>query len=75
MKNSKVDYELTPVKTGNVHKQARKAYQREVAYQNTWFTLWLLLCKHKVGVLITMNVLWVLNWALPAWPQMVASVL
>lgn len=74
MKNN-MEYEATPVKTGNVHKQARKAYKSEVLYQSTWFTLWLLVCKHKVGLLITMNVLWVLNWAIPAWPQFIASVL
>lgn len=59
----------------DVHKSARKAYKNEVMYQSTWYTLYLLLNKHKVGFLIATNAMWLLGWMVPAWPQLVLSLL
>lgn len=36
--------------------------------------LWLLVKRHKVALLATGNVILLLNWALPQWPQMLQSI-
>lgn len=53
----------------------RKAYKREVAKRSTIYTLWLLAVKHKVALLAIGNIILVLNWALPEWPQMVLGLI
>lgn len=35
--------------------------------------VWILLTRHKVGLLTVGNIILVLNWAIPAWPQIVKS--
>lgn len=52
---------------------ASKAYKQAVNSRNTFYTLWLLALKHKVGLLAAGNIILLLNWAIPGWPQMVIS--
>lgn len=51
----------------------RKAYARNVEKHNSAYTLWLLACKHRVGLLTTGNIILVLNWAIPEWPTIIRS--
>lgn len=37
--------------------------------------LWILIVRHKVAILALGNILLVLNWAIPAWPEIVKSFL
>lgn len=54
---------------------AKKAYKQAVNNRSTIYTLWLLAVKHKTGLLMTGNIILVLNWALPEWPQMVLGLI
>lgn len=40
---------------------------------STMRLLWIIIVRHKVAILATGNVLLVLNWAIPMWPNMVIS--
>jgi hypothetical protein len=51
----------------------RKAYKKEVDRRSSIYTLWLLAVKHKVGLLMVGNIILVLNWAMPEWPQVIMS--
>lgn len=35
--------------------------------------LWILVNRHKVGILLVGNIVLVLNWAIPEWPTIVRS--
>lgn len=52
-----------------------KAYRQAVNNRNTTLTLWLLAMKHKVALLAIGNIILVLNWMLPEWPQMVLGLI
>lgn len=62
--------EETEVKN-NTHEAARKAYRKAVTERNTFYTLGLLVLKHKMPILITGNVLLIMNWAFPQWFELV----
>jgi hypothetical protein len=49
---------------------AKKAYKQAVNRHSTIYTLWLLAVKHKVGLLMVGNIILVMNFILPEWPQM-----
>lgn len=40
---------------------------------NTGSLVWLLVKRHKVAILAIGNIVLVLNWAVPAWPEIVKS--
>lgn len=42
---------------------------------NTSSLIWLLVKRHKVGILALGNIVLVLNWAFPEWVQLVKSVI
>lgn len=42
---------------------------------NTSSLVWLLVKRHKVALLALGNVVLVLNWAFPEWPQLVRSLI
>jgi hypothetical protein len=54
---------------------AKKAYKMAVNRHSTIYTLWLLAVKHKTGLLVTGNIILVMNWALPEWPSMVLGLI
>jgi hypothetical protein len=54
---------------------ARKAYKQAINRNSTFYTLWLLAVKHKTGLLVTGNIILVMNWALPEWPAMVMGLI
>lgn len=64
-------YELTghkkPISNRQVNLQAANQL-------GTPSLLWLLVKRHKVAILAIGNVILVLNWAIPAWPQIIRSI-
>lgn len=54
---------------------AKKAYRQAVNKHSTIYTLWLLAVKHKVAILALGNIILVLNWMLPEWPQLVLGLI
>lgn len=54
---------------------AKKAYRQAVNNRSTIYTLWLLAVKHRLALLAIGNIILVLNWALPEWPQMVLGLI
>ena len=64
------------IKTGEL--KASKGTGKRVALEmadklGTGTLIWLLIKRHKVGLLAVGNVVLVLNWAIPMWPQIVLS--
>lgn len=53
---------------------ARKAYRKAVNDRSSVYTLYLLAAKHKIGLLAIGNIILVLNWAFPAWPEVIKSI-
>lgn len=56
----------------------KKASSKQVAMQaatmlGTPSLVWILLKRHKVAILAAGNVILVLNWAVPEWPQIARS--
>jgi hypothetical protein len=39
----------------------------------TYRLLWIIIVRHKVAILAIGNIILVLNWAVPAWPEIVKS--
>lgn len=62
-------------KTGNTkpHKASAKHYELERT--STMYILWYLVRRHKMGLLVTGNIILVLNWAVPQWFDMVRGLL
>lgn len=61
---------ITPSK-GTAKKQCLK-----IANQlNTSSLIWLLVKRHKVAILALGNVVLLLNWVFPEWPQLVRSLI
>lgn len=54
---------------------SNKVYRKAVNQHSTIYTLWLLAVKHKVGLLAIGNIILVLNWALPEWPQLLMGII
>lgn len=56
----------------------KKSSNKQIALQaaemvGTSSLIWLLIKRHKVGLLSVGNVILLLNWAVPAWPEIVKS--
>jgi hypothetical protein len=51
----------------------RKEYKKQVNNRSSIYTLWLLAIKHKIGLMMIGNIVLVLNWVMPEWPQVVLS--
>lgn len=64
-----MQYELAGSKKVNGSSLALKAAKNV----NSFSLLWVLVHRHRVGLLFVGNVILVLNWAIPAWPQIVRS--
>lgn len=52
---------------------SKRAATKAAEMLSTSAILWLLVKRHKVAILATGNVILVLNWAIPAWPNIVRS--
>ena len=59
----------------NASEVNRKIYRKAVERHSTAYTLWILVLKHKVPLLVLGNVILVLNWAFPEWFQLVLSLI
>lgn len=59
--NKKVDGKTTALKIAN--------------QVSTGSLVWLLVKRHKVGLLAIGNIILVLNWAFPAWPDMLLGLI
>lgn len=64
-----MDYELTGSKKAK-GKNVAISMAEQVA---THRLLWIVLKRHRVGLLAAGNVVLVLNWAIPAWPEIIKS--
>lgn len=67
-------YEQTPVKN-NVKEASGKALVKAAKMLPTHRLLWIIIVRHKVAILATGNIVLVLNWALPQWPDFVKSII
>ncbi len=69
------DYIDSPTKI-KASKGTTKANLLKLADQlSTGAIIWLLVKRHKVGLLTIGNIILVLNWAIPAWPEIVKSLI
>jgi hypothetical protein len=59
--------------TPKPHKSSVKHY--ELDRTSTMYLLWYLVKRHRMALLVTGNIILVLNWAIPAWPEMVKLLL
>lgn len=59
------------VGTPKPHKSSVKHYELERT--STAYILWYLIKRHKMALLVTGNIILVLNWAVPAWPDILKS--
>lgn len=77
MSTTKTDgmaYEVAGNKTAS--KNTGKKTALKIADQvSTSSLVWLLAKRHKVGLLAIGNIVLVLNWAFPEWPQMVLGLI
>jgi len=64
-------YEETPVK--NSKNLGKSSTLKDMARLGTLTILWFLVKRHHTGLLITTNMLFVLSWAIPQWPEMIGS--
>lgn len=66
------------IRTGNksISNHSTKQTAVKIASQlSTRSILWLLVKRHKVLILATGNIILVLNWTIPAWPEIIKSML
>lgn len=70
-KRDGMKYEHTAIKQPT-DKQVRVAAAKALPRHTL---LWLTIKSFKTEILITGNIILVLNWALPSWPQMLLAVL
>lgn len=52
---------------------AKRAAIKIADQLNTSSLVWLLVKRHKVAILAVGNIVLVLNWVFPAWPELVRS--
>lgn len=67
-------YKEVPVEN-NIKDAAKAETKRIIDQQSTPSLLWVLVKRHKVGLLATGNVILVLNWAIPQWTTIAKSLL
>jgi hypothetical protein len=62
-------YEETPVKI------CKKLNNRELERMSSFAIVWFLVKRHKLGLMAAGNIILVLNWAFPAWTELVKSLI
>jgi hypothetical protein len=68
-------YEKTPIKKSDTSTISKNIAVKAASTLSTPRILLLLANRHKVALLATGNIVLVLNWAIPAWPEMVKSLI
>lgn len=68
------DYIATGIKSPSKG-VAKKAAVKVAGQLNTGSLIWLLVKRHKVGLLALGNVVLVLNWVFPEWTELLKSVI
>lgn len=70
-----MQYEETKVEKVNPRAGAisNKVLVNAAKRLSTTRLLWILIVRHKVAILATGNIILVLNWAIPAWPEIIKS--
>lgn len=68
-----MNYESTKVSKKPSQTAVKKAVAKELDQFNTSRILWYLVKRHKLAISVTLNVILIVNWALPAWPSIVRS--
>lgn len=66
-------YESTKVSKKPSQTAVKKAVANELDQFNTSRILWHLVKRHKLAISVTLNVILIVNWALPAWPSILRS--
>lgn len=67
-------YEDMPFKV-NTKRSAKKVKENELNNLSSFSIAWFLIKRHKVGLLTIGNIILVLNWAFPAWTELVKSLI
>jgi hypothetical protein len=68
-----MQYEETKIQNKVSPKVSSKLLIKAAERLSTLQLIWLLVKRHKVALLATANIMFVINWALPEWPQMIVS--
>lgn len=68
-------YETTKVSKKPSQTAVKKAVSNELDQYKTGRILWHLVKRHKLAISVTLNIIFVINWALPAWPSIVKSLI
>lgn len=66
-------YETTKVSKKPSQATVKKEVARELDQVSTGKILWHLVKRHKLAISVTLNILFIVNWALPAWPSILRS--
>lgn len=67
-----MEYETTPTKN-NTKDINNKLLIQSACKLGTGRLLWIVITRHRVGLLIAGNVLWFINWAVPMWFSILKS--
>lgn len=70
-----MDYKKTAIRPSNTRAISKTLLLKGASQLSTPSLLWLLVKRHKVAILATGNIVLVLNWAVPAWTEIVKSFL
>lgn len=68
-----MDYKKTAIRPINSRDISKKVLLHGASGLSTPSLLWLLVKRHEVAILATGNIVLVLNWAVPAWTEIVKS--
>ena len=76
MKTNVMAYEDMPLKVNrqSVGKTAKKQAVKTAETLTTGRLLWIVIVRHRVGLLMVGNCILVLNWAFPMWTEFVKSI-
>ncbi len=67
-----MSYEATPVNKKKVS-DPKRALIKEAEQLNTLSLIWLVIKRHRVGLLLIGNIILILNWIMPAWFSLLLS--
>jgi hypothetical protein len=67
------DIEAKPVNGKRALDISNKVLVNAAKKLPTYRLLWIIIVRHKVAILAIGNIILVLNWAVPAWPEIVKS--
>jgi hypothetical protein len=70
-----MEYEQTPVKKTNSKTMRSALISSELGQVSTWAILWYIVKRHKVGLLITSNIILLVLYMFPRAPQFLVSLI